>query len=211
MSRSRGRGVEDRQSNEQQGTLENTRPTDDRPSEGERQSKAKQRASDDKAKAGQRVRERVTATALKMLAARPRSERQLRERLLQKPWADPDAVDECIARLKELGYINDSLFARSYANYRVNTRPVGRSRVARELANKKVARETIDDALDGVFDESAEDALIDRAIDKRLRTHGRPEDQAGTKRMFDHLARLGFGYDLIMRKLRAMRARVEED
>lgn len=159
----------------------------------------------------EKAREKVFATALKILAARPRSESQLRERLLSKPWAEPETVDSCIERLKELGYVNDRTFAETYANHRVHMKPVGRSRVARELAGKKVARETINKALDDVFEEVGEEALIDRAIEKRMRTHGRPEDQGGAKRMFDHLARLGFEYDLIVRKLKALRAGIEQE
>jgi regulatory protein len=158
-----------------------------------------------------RLRERIMARALNILAARPRSETQLRERLLGKEWAEPQLVDECISRLKELGYVNDDLFAQGYASSRVNVRPIGRSRVARELAGKKVARKTIDEALDTVFEEVGEETLIDRAIEKRIRTHGRPADKGGAKRMFDHLARLGFQYDLIIRKLRALKAEIEEE
>jgi SOS response regulatory protein OraA/RecX len=62
-----------------------------------------------------------------------------------------------------------------------------------------------------VFEEVGEESLIDRAIQKRIRTHGRPTDRGSAKRMFDHLARLGFGYDLIIKKLRALKAEIEED
>lgn len=152
-----------------------------------------------------REQDKVTAAALKMLAARPRTEMQLRERLMQKPWANRKLIDECIRRLKEMGYVNDGRFAESYASHRLSVRPVGRSRLARELALKKVDRKTIDLTLDQVFDDDAEDGLIDRAIQKRIRTHGRPADRGDAKRMFDHLARLGFEFDLIIRKLAALR------
>lgn len=146
-----------------------------------------------------------------MLAARPLSEGQLRERLLAKPFADADSVDNCISRLKEMGFIDDRLFARNYADYRARMKPMGRSRLARELAGKKVSREEIGNALDEVFEEVGEDVLIDRAIEKRIRTHGRPLDRAGAKRLFDHLARRGFDYDLIWRKLRALGTSDEEE
>ena len=155
-----------------------------------------------------KMRDKVTAAALKILAARARSESQLREKLLAKPWVDPIAVEHCIARLKEMGYVNDRDFARNYASARVNSRAVGRARVARELAGKKVASRAIDDAVSAVFDKIGEDAIIDRAIQKRLRTHGRPSDRGSAKRMFDHLARLGFEYDLIIRKLRTLKANI---
>ena len=183
------------------------REAEDRPAE--ESDEANQRVK--RATGPDKLRERIMARALNILAARPRSESQLRERLLAKEWARPELVDECIARLKELGYVNDDLFAHSYASSRVNARPIGRSRVARELAGKKVARKTIDEALDTVFEEVGEEALIDRAIQKRIRTHGRPTDRASAKRMFDHLARLGFGYDLIIKKLQALKAEIEED
>jgi regulatory protein len=152
----------------------------------------------------EKARERVMAAALRMLASRARSEQQLRERLLQKAWADPVLVEQCLARLKELGYVDDNTFARGYARSRLNVRAVGRSRVARELQSKKVARATINDALETVFEEVGEESLIERAIAKRIRTHGLPEDRAAAKRLFDHLARLGFEFDLIIRKLRAL-------
>jgi len=144
-----------------------------------------------------------------MISSRSYSEGQLRERLLAKHSTEVELIEECIKRLKEMGYVNDDAFARNYANSRVRSKPVGRSRLARELATKKVSRERIDEALDLVFGELTEETLIDRAIDRRLRTHGRPTDRITSKRMFDHLARLGFEYSLIVRKLRALRAETE--
>jgi SOS response regulatory protein OraA/RecX len=149
--------------------------------------------------------------ALNMLAARSCSEGQLRDRLNAKGWADAGLVEDCIKRLKELGYVNDDLFAHSYANYRVGLKPLGRARLARELAFKKVPRNTIDGALDLVFGEVTEETLIDRAIARRIRTHGQPADRGAAKRMFDHLARLGFEYDLIVRRLSGLKAKTGDE
>jgi regulatory protein len=116
--------------------------------------------------------------ALRILASRACSEGQLREKLIVKRGAEPSLVEDCIKRLKELGYIDDDRFARSYAACRVSLKPLGRARLARELAVKKVSQNGIDRALDVVFGEVPEEALIDRAIDKRLRTRGNPADRA---------------------------------
>jgi len=151
------------------------------------------------------------ATALRMISIRSYSEGELRDRLARRTEDKPEIVEQCIARLKELGYINDELFAHSYASYRVASKPLGRSRLARELAIKKVSAKRIKEALDLVYGEVAEENLIDRALEKRIRTHGRPADRAAAKRMFDHLARLGFDYDLIVRKLRALDARPDDE
>jgi len=167
--------------------------------------------TDRSSKGTDRDTEKATAAALKMLAARPRTENQLRERLMQKPWANRRLIDDCIRRLKEMGYVNDRRFAESYASHRLSVRPVGRARLARELALKKIDRKTIDGALDQAFGETSEDGLIDRAIQKRIRTHGSPADRGDEKRMFDHLARLGFEFDLIIRKLNALKRQTIKD
>jgi regulatory protein len=127
----------------------------------------------------------------------------LRERLLQR--ADRELVDECIARLKEMGYVDDLRYAESYASHRVRNKTVGRSRLSRELARREVPEDVIDEALDSVFEDTDEETLIDRAIEKRIRLRGRLKDAGDVKKMIAHLMRLGFSYDLIKRKLRAIR------
>lgn len=150
------------------------------------------------------VQDRLLAKALRLLAARPRSELQLRERLAVVAGGQHEAVDRCIDRLKELGFINDQNFARSYAAYRVSAKPMGRMRLARELGVRRVDRGIIADTLDSVFDQNTEEELIDRAMAKHARSRGRPRDQREAKRLFDHLLRLGFRRDLITAKLRSL-------
>ena len=69
---------------------------------------------------------------------------------------------------------------------------------------KKVPRETAAEALKLVFEETPEEELIDRAIEKRTRLRGRPTTRAEVKSLFDHLLRRGFSYDLVSNKVRAL-------
>ena len=140
--------------------------------------------------------------AVKLLAAKPRSVAELRERLLEKEWADEEAADYALMKLKEYGYLDDDRFAFGFASYRVRQKPVGRQRLARDLQTKKVSKETADAALELVYQETPEEELIERAIEKRARLRGRPKTRQETKSLYDHLLRLGFSYDLIMRKVR---------
>ena len=149
--------------------------------------------------------------ALNILATRSCSEGQLRERLSAKGWAEARLIEDCIRRLKKLGYVNDERFAQGYVNYRIGVKPLGRVRLARELAVRKLSRSSIEEALNTVFSEVPEETLIDRAIARRMRTHGRPADRAAAKRLFDHLARLGFEYDLIVRKLTGLKTNVDNE
>ncbi|HZB44652.1 MAG TPA: regulatory protein RecX [Pyrinomonadaceae bacterium] len=160
----------------------------------------------------EKARARTLQRAAKLLAAKPRSVEELRERLLEKQWADEAAVDYALEKLKGYGYLDDESFAFGFAASRVRQKPVGRQRLARDLQMKKVSRETADAALDLVFQETPEDELIAAAIEKRVRLRGRPTTRQETKSLFDHLLRRGFSYDLIIRKVREIGADdVEED
>lgn len=150
----------------------------------------------------EKARERTLQRAVKLLAAKPRSIEELRERLLEKEWTDEAAVEHALAKLKEYGYLDDARFAFGFASYRVRQKPVGRQRLARDLQMKKVSRETAGEALDLVYEETPEEQLIERAIEKRVRLRGRPATRQETKSLYDHLLRLGFPYDLIIRKVR---------
>lgn len=150
----------------------------------------------------EKARERTLQRAVKLLAAKPRSIQELRERLLEKQWTDEAAVEHALAKLKEYGYLDDERFAFGFASYRVRQKPVGRQRLARDLQTKKVSKETADAALELVYQETPEEELIARAIEKRVRLRGRPATRQETKSLYDHLLRLGFSYDLIIRKVR---------
>ena len=151
-----------------------------------------------------KARERTFQRAVKLLAAKPRSIAELRERLLEKAWTNEEMVDAALAKLKEYGYLNDERFAYGYASYKVRQKPVGRTRLARDLQMKKVSRETANEALDLVFQETSEEELIERALKKRLALRGRPTTRAESKSLFDHLLRQGFSTDLVIRKVRAV-------
>ena len=159
----------------------------------------------------ERARTRTLQRAVKLLAAKPRSVAELRERLLEKEWTNEEAVDEALKKLEEYGYLNDERFAFGYASYKVKQKPVGRGRLARDLHMKKVDRQTSEQALELVFQETPEAELLDRAIAKRIRLRGRPTTRQAMKSLFDHLLRLGFSYDLVSEKVRAASAAPEEE
>ncbi|HEX8707806.1 MAG TPA: RecX family transcriptional regulator [Pyrinomonadaceae bacterium] len=160
----------------------------------------------------EKARERTFQRAVKLLAAKPRSVVELRERLLEKEWTNEATVEAVVARLQEYGYLNDERFAFGYASFQVRQKPVGRERLKRALALKKIDRETADEAIKLVLEETPEEQLIDRAIEKRTRLRGRPQTRAETKSLFDHLLRQGFSYELVGRKVRAASAaEIDED
>jgi len=160
----------------------------------------------------ERSRTRTLQRAVKLLAAKPRSVAELRGRLLEKEWTTEEAADYAIAKLSEYGYVDDEQFALGYASARVRQKPVGRQQLARDLQMKQIDRELAEQTLEKVFAATPEADLIDAAIEKRVRLRGRPKTRQETKSLFDHLLRRGFGYDLIISKVRALAsAELDED
>jgi len=157
------------------------------------------------------IRRQTFQRAVKLLAAKPRSIAELRERLLQGPKSSKPDVEAVIARLREYGYLDDERFAFGYASLKVQQKPVGRQRLKRDLALKKVAKDVADEVLDLVYGETSEEELLDRAIEKRTRIRGRPKNRAEAKSLFDHLLRQGFPFELVAEKVRtASKSELEE-
>ena len=150
------------------------------------------------------LRRKTFERAVKLLAAKPRSVAELRERLLRGKNTNEDIVETVIARLREYGYLNDERFAFGYASYKVKQKPVGRRRLERDLKFKKVESSVANEALEMVFAETPEEQLIDQAIAKRLRIRGKPKNRAEAKSLFDHLLRQGFEFELVSEKIRSL-------
>ena len=158
----------------------------------------------------ERKRAKTMERATRLLAARPRSVGELRARLLEKDWTDAATVDEVLARMSEYGYLDDAKFAQNYAAYQVRQKPTGRMRLKRELAQRKIAPETVETALDELFSEVAEADLLDEALARRLRAKGRPTTPAEVQNLAAFLFRRGFTGDLVWEKVRAA-AQVEDE
>jgi regulatory protein len=151
-----------------------------------------------------KARQNVFQRAAKLLAAKQRSVEELREKLMTGRGATKPVVEEVIARLREYGYLDDAKFAQSYASLRVRERPIGRRRLQRDLWMKKVDKQTVETALDEVFETTPEADLIDRAIAKRVRLRGKPKSREDAKKLFDHLLRQGFEFELVSEKVRGL-------
>ncbi len=149
-----------------------------------------------------RSKERTMNRAVRLLAAKPRSVEELRQRLLEKEWTISAIVDEVLEKLKEYDYLNDAQFAKSLASSKLRQKPLGKRRLRQSLSQKKLDKETVEQAIEKVYENTPEDEVIERAIKKRLRVKGKPETREESKKFYDYLMRQGFSYDLISSKMR---------
>lgn len=154
-----------------------------------------------------RSRERTMNRAVKLLAAKPRSVRELRERLLEKLWTNDEIVDAVIEKLKEYKYLDDEQYARDLAVSKLRQKPQGKRRLQQTMSQKKLDKETVASAITEAFEKLPEEELIELAIEKRLRLKGKPETREDLKKFYDHLLRQGFGFDLIREKMSSVATR----
>lgn len=166
-----------------------------------REDKSKQAEQSSDAGGAERVRDRTMNRAIRLLAAKARSEKELRERLLEKDWTTAEIVSSVIERLKEYRYIDDEKFATDLALSRIRQRPQGRIRLRQTLTQKSLEKNVVDSALTKAFEEIPEDQLIDAAIETRIRSKGEPVTFSEKKKLYDFLLRRGFDYGLIRDKL----------
>jgi regulatory protein len=155
----------------------------------------------------EKARQKTFDRAVNLLAFKPRSIAELRERLLEKQWTTEEIVDSVLDKLKEYNYLNDEQFAKSVAASQIRQKPIGKRVLKQKLTLKKLDKETIETALEAAFEETPEAEIIERAIEKRLRIKGRPETREDAKKFYDYLLRQGFSYDLVSSKMRELNSR----
>lgn len=149
--------------------------------------------------------QRCLNAALRYLAYRPRSESELRERL-QRRGFDGDSIESTMARLKEQGLVDDLAFAQFWKENRQAFSPRSQWLVRRELKQKGVAAEVIDQVLADLDEaESAYRAAISKA--SRLTV---ADYEGFRRRLGEYLKRRGFGYGVIINTLKRVWEEVQE-
>jgi regulatory protein len=137
-----------------------------------------------------------------MLARRPYSVAEMR-RALEKKFGSGAPVESAVARLREIGYLDDKKFAILYASSLAQNRAFGRHRIRRELKAKLVDYRVIEPALSQALEGSDERELLERVLTKKIKSLKLPATQAKIYNLCQSLMRRGFRSDDIMKAVRA--------
>jgi regulatory protein len=128
-------------------------------------------------------------TGLKLLARRELSEAQVRIRLARREF-DRDAIDSAVGRLQEERALDDRRTALACARTEAHVKRHGRLRALRTVESLGIDRDLARAAVAEVFGDLDEDALIARALDRRLQVA--TVDAAGARRLHRYLLAQGF-------------------
>ena len=136
--------------------------------------------------------QRCLHAAYRYLSYRPRSEAEIRHRLHQRGFAD-DLTEKAIAKLKEQNVSDDFGFAQFWKDNRLSFRPKSKRLIKKELRDKKVSSEIIDQVTKDIDDEE----IAYRLGSSRLPALAHLDYPNFYRRLSSYLAYRGFSYQVI--------------
>jgi regulatory protein len=142
--------------------------------------------------------------ALKSLAGRAHSIGELREKLRRRAERAED-IDDVVSRLKQSGYLDDSRYAENFAAARLSGEKFGRSRVIRDLRQRRVAPALAERTVEKVYRDVEEGPLIEEWIRRKYRSAERENLFAEEKDLaaaYRRLVRAGFSSGEILKVLK---------
>jgi regulatory protein len=104
----------------------------------------------------------------RLLSGRAYSSGEIREKLRRRA-AHPGDVDTVVANLRRLGYLNDRGFAENFAAARLENAGQGRTRVLRDLRQRRVAPAVAEAAVDRTYKDQDEVTLIEAFLARKFR------------------------------------------
>jgi regulatory protein len=148
--------------------------------------------------------EALWSYALKVLGGRAYSTGDLREKLRRRAER-PGDVENLLARLKDLGYLDDRRYAENFAAARLGNDKLGRSRVIQDLRQRRVAPTLAERTVRQVYQDVNDEALIEEWIRRKYRMAQREglfQEDKDLAAAYRRLLRAGFRTGEIVRVLK---------
>ena len=140
--------------------------------------------------------------AMAILSRRSISEKELLDKLLQKPHSEnispedwEQAAEAAVERMKELGLVDDEDYAGKLARDLSHLRKLGPRRIRQELMQKGVDRELAEEAVEDLDQNPQEDImeLLEGKFARLAQAAGEGEPKE-KQRLIGRLLRMGYGY-----------------
>lgn len=149
--------------------------------------------------------------AVRALASRASSSDELRFKLRRRALLLAD-IDPVIARLKEIGYLDDKRFADLYTSMRVENDGFGKMRVLNDLRGRRVAPKLADQAVARAFEGRDELEMVSAYVARRMpsiATGGHVDNERKLASAYRKLRRAGFTSGPILTVLKRLAAHPE--
>ena len=138
----------------------------------------------------------VKLHAVRLLARRPHSEKELRTKLFQKKY-EKGMINDVIEELKHKDLLDDYKFALIFTEEKMRIKLWGEKKIKGELIKKGISRELIEQVVEEKFPEGnkLDDAII--LAEKKLKTlsHKNLERRKLAERIYSYLSSRGYDYE----------------
>ncbi len=142
--------------------------------------------------------------ALNLLSFRPRSTKEVRDRLKRRDY-DEKVIEETVENLSRIGLLNDEEFARSWAQSRMQGKPMGRRLLEQELRQKGIDKEIIVEVRETTYSQQDEEEVALSLAKKKLKSYRGLDDLTIKRRLYSYLGRRGFSPETISEVLEKIR------
>jgi regulatory protein len=149
----------------------------------------------------ERQEQRARNVLLYQLARSAKSAHQLRQ-ILEKREIDAEIAESVIQRFIEVGLIDDKLFAETIVNSRRKFKGSAKSVIKRELVEKGVGSELIEDVVSDITPEDELATASDLAV-KRIPRLANLAPDVRQRRLFGYLSRKGYGSNVVIAACKA--------
>ena len=152
----------------------------------------------------------TSEAAVRLLARRPLTERELSRRL-EAQGHPPGEIDDALHRLREAGYLDDRRFAADFIVTRAERMGHGPGKLLADLARRGIPAETAEAALRLAVEQGDVDPreLLRSRIRSRLGDPSQGLAPRAHARMYNALRRAGFDEESIGTELEPYRAALE--
>jgi len=152
---------------------------------------------------------RARNVLLHQLARSAKSTSQLRK-ILEQREIDSEIAEKVIERFTEVGLIDDAAYAETIVNSRRNYKGLAKSAIKRELNEKGVSQELVEEAISGITAEDDFESAKQLAT-RRFRQMAHLDKEVRTRRLAGYLQRKGYGSNSVFAAIKfAEEAYLEE-
>ncbi|MGP8321203.1 MAG: regulatory protein RecX [Methanosarcinaceae archaeon] len=135
--------------------------------------------------------------AMKLISLRRRSFFEIRKRLEKKSYEEI-IIKEVLKELKNYRYLDDKQFAESYINDRINFRPCGNFLIRKELKEKGIEENIINEKMEELLSEEEEIESAKKLVKKKLKIINDKTDEIKVNQKLKlFLQSKGYSFDII--------------
>jgi regulatory protein len=150
--------------------------------------------------------QRAKAIALNFLSYRPRSSKEIINKLLSKGFS-ADLAKQVVQHMQSLDLLDDLEFARMFVRDKLRGKPMGKAMMRRKLMEKGIAPQMVERVLGEYISDEDEQQAAAKLLEKKLKRapdrFSKLDAARQKKRLIDYLLSRGFSSEVATRTVRS--------